>query len=90
MAITSFDAKIERLEKELKETKAARSKAERKEWNCQLIAFGVLMEQIFKTSTPEQRETLKKKAADLLDDRNRDRAMAGFDRLNDTPGETGD
>lgn len=83
MAQTSLDAKIERLQKELKEIKAAKSRAERKERNGQLIAFGVLIEQIFKTATPDQRESLKKKAADLLDDRNRDRAMTGFDRLND-------
>lgn len=91
MVQTALDAKIERLQKELKDTKAAKSMAERKERNSQLISFGVLMEQIFKTATPEQRESLKKKAADLLDDRNRDRAMAGFARLDAAAkGETGD
>lgn len=90
MVQTSLDAKIERLQKELKETKAAKVVAARKERNGQLIGFGVLMEQLYKSSTPDQRENLRKKAIDLLDDRNKTRALEGFDRLDTTQGEAGE
>lgn len=80
MVQTALDAKIERLQKELKETKAAKGKAERKERNGQLIAGGVLIEQFYKTATPEQLEPLKN-VAKLLDERNRQRTVAMFARL---------
>lgn len=81
MGLTAIDAKIERLEKEIKNAKASRTATVRKERNGQLIAFGVLIEQLYNTSTPEQRENLKKKAVELLDDRNKARVLKGFDRL---------
>lgn len=81
MAQTALESKIERLQKELKEAKAAKSMAARKERNGQLFSFGVMIEKKYKTVSPEQREAMRKEAAELLDDRNRDRAMKGFDRL---------
>lgn len=89
MVQTALDTKIERLQKELKEAKAAKNMAERKERNGQLFSFGVMIEKKYKMASPEQKEVLRKEAAELLDDRNRDRAMAGFDRLDVSQGEAG-
>lgn len=81
MPQTALDSKIERLQKELKEAKAAKSVAARKERNGQLFSFGVMIEKKYKMASPEQKEALRKEVAELLDDRNRDRALKGFDRL---------
>lgn len=73
--------RIAQIKATLQKEEALLNLGRRKKRNGQLIAFGVLMEQIYKTATPEQRESLKKKVNELLDDRNKTRALEGFDRL---------
>lgn len=72
--------RIAQIKATLQKEESLLNQGRRKKRNGQLIAFGVLIEQAYKTATSGQREWLKK-ATELLDDRNKTRALEGFDRL---------
>ncbi len=80
MAKTSLENKIARLEADLKEAKAMRHNEARKDRNAQLIAFGIMLETKFNNLPPAEREKVRT-WADGLDKRNKERALAGFARL---------
>ena len=80
MARTTIDDKIARLEAELKTAKASKSKEARKERNSQLVSFGIMLETKYKELTPIGREKLKTWAS-TLDERNKEKVLAGFERL---------
>lgn len=80
MLKTTIDAKIERLEAELKNAKRAKTKEERRERNNQLVAFGIMLEQKYKNLSPQERSKIRD-WAETLDERNKKRALAGFERL---------
>lgn len=81
MSQTQLDKRIERLEKELKNAKAQKQGQARKERNGQLMAFGILLETKYKMLTTEEKNKIRQWAADLLEGRNLERAMASFARL---------
>ena len=80
MAKTSLENKIARLEADLKEAKAMRHSEARKDRNVQLIAFGIMLEAKFNNLPLAEREKVRS-WADGLYKRNRERALAGFARL---------
>lgn len=80
MTQTTLDKKIARLEAELKNAKASKSKEARKERNNQLMAFGIMLEQRYKNGLKEEREKIRS-WVDVLEERNKDRCLAGFLRL---------
>ena len=80
MADTRLDAKIARLEAELKNAKAEKTKEARLERNSQLIAFGIGLELRYKSLSPLEREEIKNWFTEL-DERNKARAFIGFSRL---------
>lgn len=80
MARTTLDQKIAKLEAELKEAKASKSKEARKERNNQLISFGIMLERKYKSLDAEGREKICS-WAESLDARNKTRVQAGFARL---------
>ena len=89
MAKTTIDAKIARLEAELKNAKAAKSKEKRQERNNQLVSFGIMLEQKYKSLTEPERAKIRG-WVENLDDRNKARVLAGFERveaslITDTP-----
>lgn len=88
MARTSIEDKIARLEAELKNAKAQKSKAARTERNNQLMSFGIMLEMKYK-SLPESERVKIRAWAEMLDERNQTRAKAGFARLEEKKGEAG-
>lgn len=80
MARNTIDEKIAKLEAELKNAKATKSKVARKERNNQLVAFGIMLEQKYK-NLPEAEQVKIRGWADSLDERNKARVKAGFSRL---------
>lgn len=78
---SSLDLKIERLQRELKEAKAFKSKEARKERNGQLITLGILIEAKYKSLDTVEQNKLKAWASDELSGRNLERAKAVFLRL---------
>ncbi len=80
MAKTAIDEKIARLEAELKNAKAAKTQAARKERNSQLMAFGIGLEMKYKSLSPAERERIKA-WFNGIDERNKARALEGFARL---------
>ena len=73
--------RIAQLKAKLQKEEALLSKDKRKERDGQLIAFGVLVEEMFKTAEPENRQKWLDGAKKHLKDRNLTRALAGFERL---------
>lgn len=80
MARTTLDQKIAKLEAELKNAKASKSKEARQERNNQLMAFGIMLEAKYK-AIPETERAKMRGWADGLDERNKSRVLAGFARL---------
>lgn len=80
MARTTLDQKIAKLEAELKDAKASKTKEARKERNNQLISFGIMLERKYKSLDAEGREKIQA-WAENLDARNKARVQAGFARL---------
>lgn len=83
MAKTSLEDKIVRLEADLKEAKARKHVETRKARNAQLVAFGIMLETQFNKLPVTERAKIRS-WADGLDKRNRERALAGFERLDET------
>ena len=73
--------KIAQLKAQLQKEESRLNKDKRKERDGQLIAFGVLVEEMFKTAEPENRQKCLDGAKKHLKDRNLTRALAGFERL---------
>ena len=73
--------KIAQLKAQLQKEESRLNKDKRKERDGQLIAFGVLVEEMFKTAEPENKEKWLVNAKKYLKDRNLARALAGFERL---------
>ena len=73
--------KIAQLKAQLQKEESRLNKDKRKERDGQLIAFGVLVEEMFKTAEPENRQKRLDGAKKHLKDRNLTRALAGFERL---------
>ena len=73
--------RIAQLKAQLQKEEARLSKDKRKERDGQLIAFGVLVEEMFKAAEPENRQKWIDGAKKHLKDRNLTRALAGFERL---------
>lgn len=82
MAKRPLEDKIARLEADLKEAKARKQAEIRKARNVQLVAFGILLETIFNKLPIAERIKIRS-WADALDKRNRERALAGFERLDE-------
>lgn len=80
MARTTIDQKIARLEAELKNAKASKSKEARQERNSQIMGFGIMLEQKYKI-LPEAERAKIRAWAENLDARNKGRVLAGFDRI---------
>lgn len=80
----SLDEKIARLEGELKNAKAEKTQEQRKERNNQLMAFGFLLETKYKTLSETEQAKIKA-WVEILDERNKARALAGFSRLDTAP-----
>lgn len=80
MARTTIDQKIARLEAELKNAKASKSKEARQERNSHIMGFGILFEQKYRSLDAEGR--VKMRAwAENLDARTKARVLAGFERV---------
>lgn len=73
--------RIAQLKAKLQKEEARLSKDKRKERDGQLIAFGVLVEEMFKTAEPESKKKWLDNANKHLKDRILTRALAGFERL---------
>lgn len=73
--------RIAQLKAKLQKEEARLNKDARKERNGQLIAFGVLVEEMFKTAEPESKQKWIEVSRKYLKDRNLTRALAGFERL---------
>lgn len=80
MAKTTLEEKIAKLEAELKNAKASKTAKQRKERNQQLIAFGIGLEIKYK-SLPDAEKAKIRAWFDSMDERNKARAIAGFERL---------
>jgi len=73
--------KIAQLKAQLQKEEARLNKDKRKERDGQLIAFGVLVEELFKTDDEAGRQKLINASRKYLKDRTLTRALAGFERL---------
>lgn len=73
--------RIAQLKAKLQKEEARLNQEKRKERNGQLIAFGVLIEEIFKSRNSQLVTMLEEAAKTRLKDRNLNRAIAGFERL---------
>lgn len=73
--------RIAQLKAKLQKEEARLNQEKRKERNGQLIAFGVLVEEIFKLGDEKIIFSLTEAAKTRLKDRNLYRAIAGFERL---------
>lgn len=73
--------RIAQLKAKLQKEEARLNQDKRKERNGQLIAFGVLVEEIFKLGDEKIIFSLTEAAKTRLKDRNLHRAIAGFERL---------
>lgn len=73
--------RIEQLKARLQKETSRQNTLERKRRTGQLVAFGVGVEQWYKTSDTANREAIKALFQKLLEGRNLDRALEGFDRL---------
>lgn len=73
--------KIAQLKARLQKEESRLNQSQRKERNGQLIALGVLVEEVFKAGDEAGRQKLIESAKKHLKDRNLTRAFAGFERL---------
>lgn len=73
--------RIAQLKAKLQKEEALLSKGKRKERDGQLIAFGVYVEEFFKSADPEGRRRLEESIKKHLSGRNLERALAGMTRL---------
>jgi hypothetical protein len=80
MTKRTLEDTIARLEADLKEAKARKHSEARKARNGQLVAFGILLENKY-VGLPATERAKFRSWADDLDKRNRERVLAGFDRL---------
>ena len=74
---------LQRQKQKLAQKAAALNKEARKERTGQLIAWGIMVEAQYRNGSSEQRERFITAAHELLKDRNLNRALAGFARLDD-------
>jgi hypothetical protein len=82
--------KIAQLKARLQKEEARLNQDKRKERDGQLIAFGVLVEELFKAGDPVARQKWQDGAKKHLNDRNLKRALAGFSRLDANPSQKKD
>lgn len=75
------EQKIAQLKAKLQKEEALQNQSQRKKRNGQLIAFGVMVEEVFKSADEIGRQKLIDSAKKHLNDRNLMRAIAGFERL---------
>lgn len=83
------EKRIEQLKAQVQKETAKLVADRRKERNGQLIAFGLLVEAIYKEGDEDTKKKIADAASRLLDDRNAVRALAGLRRLAEekkTPG----
>ena len=73
--------KIEQLKARLQKEQAKQNSVERKRRDGQLMAWGVMIEEIFKCADESGKEKLIESAKRHLKDRNLERALEGFKRL---------
>ena len=76
-------ALLQRQKEKLAQKATALNKEARKERDGQLIAWGIMVEAQYRNGSSEQRERFVTTAHELLKDRNLNRALAGFARLDD-------
>lgn len=74
--------KIAQLKAKLQKEEALFNHKLRKKRDGQLIAMGILMEKIYKDCDEEERVKWRKKAEEYLKERNLERVLAAFLRLN--------
>lgn len=74
-------ASLQLQKQKLAQKAAALNKEARKERDGQLIAWGIMVEALYRNGSSEQRERFTTAAHELLKDRNLSRAIAGFARL---------
>ena len=82
--ITTEERRLQRiaqLKAKLQKVEARLADSARKKRTGQLISWGVLIEEIFKSADEAGRQRLIESAKKHLKDRNLDRALQGFDRL---------
>lgn len=80
MARTTLDQKIAKLEAELKNARASKTKEGRKERNSQLISLGIFFERIYRGLDADGKAKMRE-TAENLDARNKGRVLAAFDRI---------
>lgn len=84
MTKTALDKKIARLEAELKNAKASKTKEARKERNNQLMAFGIMLERSYKEISESHRKSIRYWAINTLEDKNDallSRVIKGLNRM---------
>ena len=80
MSASRLEKQVEKLEADLKEKKAQMAREKRKERGGQLVSLGILFESQFRRMGPVER-TRVQGWAEQLDPRNKQRALAAFERL---------
>lgn len=73
--------RIAQLKARLQKEEARLSDSERKKRTGQLVSWGVMVEEIFKSTDEAGRQKLVESAKKYLKDRNLQRALEGFSRL---------
>ena len=73
--------RIAQLKAKLRKEEARLSNDKRKERNGQLIAFGVYVEEFFKSADMDERNRLEESMKKHLSGRNLERALAGLSRI---------
>lgn len=84
MSTTSEQKRLDRiaqLKAKLQKEEARLSKIKRKERDGQLIAFGVYIEEFFKSADDDGKRKLEESIKKHLSGRNLERALAGLERL---------
>ena len=84
MSRKALDEQLQKAEARMKELTAKKSKQKREERHAQLMSLGLLIEQIFTKLTPEIKAELQA-AATALNERDKGRVLAAFERLSPTP-----
>lgn len=75
------EKRIAQLRARLQKEEAKQAESQRKKRNGQLISWGVLVEEIFKNADEAGRKSLIDSAEKYLKERNLQRALEGFSRL---------
>jgi hypothetical protein len=78
--------KINQLKAKLQKEQARINAVARKERNGQLIALGVLGEELYKAASRDERLKMATEAGKLLSGRNLDRVLGAFKRLEEEKG----